>query len=861
MNPIALIEPTPGRPFSLCGLERAWRIEQGSLDLFLAEMDGDEPAGPRTHLFRIEAGQTAFGFPILNQCNQQIVAVAAPGTRVLPLTHTGDHPDVDPWKSRLTAILPELSNGAGPSDFTSWQAEALRLLIEETRREESARERQLREKAESERQAFDQSLRTLAAPLVGTDAGVTRHAATEALFSAMERVAAAQGIRLKRPSGNAADPVAATARASGIRYRRTVLRGQWWKQDNGPLLGFADTDNRPLALIPQSGKRYVLIDPTEGRTVPVNGKIATTLNGMAYSLYRPFPDQSMSAVDIFRFGVENSRGDLMTIAVAGMLSGVVAMAGPIATGQLFDSVIPGADRGQLVPIGGFLVLTALCSALFNLTRSFAFLRLEGKMDSRVQAAVWDRLLALPVPFFRSYSSGDLASRSMAIDEIRRELTGSALSSVVAGVFSIFSFALLFYYSPSLAPVAIVAVLIAVAVTVLATRLRMGIVRDLTALHGKLTGLVFELISGVAKFRVSGAEGRAFAAWAKDYAAFRKLVFQSGVISNRFAVFQVVFPTATSAAIFYFGAKAMAEPGASALTTGNFLAFNAAFGQFLASALALSSTVLSVMNIVPTYERAKPILQTLPEVSSGSGDPGVLTGSIEVQHVGFRYAPTSPVVLNDVSLRIEPGEFVAFVGESGCGKSTLMRLLLGFEKPETGAIYFDRHNLAGLDLQAVRRQMGVVLQNSSLVAGDIFSNIVGASNLTMEDAWEAARMAGLDEDVKAMPMGMHTVVAETAGLSGGQRQRLLIARSIVHRPRILIFDEATSALDNRTQEIVSRSLERLRATRIVIAHRLSTILNADRIFVLQGGRIVQTGTYQELMQVEGPFAELARRQIA
>jgi ATP-binding cassette subfamily C protein len=329
-----------------------------------------------------------------------------------------------------------------------------------------------------------------------------------------------------------------------------------------------------------------------------------------------------------------------------------------------------------------------------------------------------------------------------------------------------------------------------------------------------------------------------------------------------AVFNSAFPLLCTTAIFYAVSRGLVQQETREFSTGDFLAFTAAFAQFQFAALSLGSTFVSLLSIIPLYERAKPILDGLPEISQSRRHPGELSGGIELKHVSFRYRPDSPLVLRDISLKIPPGQFVAIVGPSGSGKSTLFRMLLGFEAPASGAIYFDNQDLAHLDIQAVRRQIGVVLQSGRILGDSIFNNIIGSAPLGMEAAWEAARMAGLEADIKAMPMGMHTVIAEGGGgLSGGQRQRLMIARAIVRKPRILLFDEATSALDNETQAIVSRSLESLQATRLVIAHRLSTVASADYIYVIDKGVAVQEGTYQELMRQEGPFADLAKRQIA
>ena len=389
-----------------------------------------------------------------------------------------------------------------------------------------------------------------------------------------------------------------------------------------------------------------------------------------------------------------------------------------------------------------------------------------------------------------------------------------------------------------------------------------ILREVSTLGGKLAGMTLQFINGIAKFRVAGSEARAFAVWAREFAKQRVLAMRARRLSNLVSIFNSAFPVLAWAAIFYSAASLTGAPRSPLLTTGEFLAFMAAFVQFSTGTLELSSALISALNVVPLYERAKPILTSLPEVTTTQTAPPDLTGQIDIHHVSFRYREEGPLVLRDLSLGISPGEFVALVGPSGSGKSTVFRLLMGFETPGSGAIYYDGQDLADLDAQAVRRQVGVILQNSRLMTGSIFRNIVGDGTLTLDDAWDAARLAGLEEDLQTMPMAMHTVVSEGGGgLSGGQRQRLLIARAIVRKPRILLFDEATSALDNRTQAIVSQSLKALNATRVVIAHRLSTVMHADRICVLDKGSLVESGSFDKLMAQGGLFSQLAKRQLS
>lgn len=689
--------------------------------------------------------------------------------------------------------------------------------------------------------------------------------AEEALLIATGAIGHALGITIAPPAKSedlrrVRDPLDAIARASRIRIRRVTLRDRWWQQDSGPLLAYTVDDRRPVALLPISD-RYEVVDPLQQTRTYCNREIAATLSPTAYTFYRPLPE-NLKPINLLRFAFQGHLKELLLVLFTGVAATLLGMITPQATAILIDHAIPDADRRMLMQVAFGLLATALGATLFQLTQGFALMRLETFADASTQAAVWDRLLNLKASFFRQYSIGDLKERVSAVSQIRQKLSNTILKSLFSSFFSLLNLGLLFYYSVPLALIAALVALINIAVTVVSGILTLRKVRPLLDQQGKLFGMMVQIINGVAKFRVAGAETRAFAYWGRQYSLQLKLILGSQGIEDNLAVINNLLAAVTPAVLFAVATSMLqdSQTNGGNFSTGTFLAFNTAFGTFISGTTSLSTTVIDVLEVLPIWQRAQPILQATPEVNAAKADPGRLSGQVVIDRVNFRYRTDGALILDDVSLRAEPGEFIALVGPSGSGKSTLLRLLLGFDVPESGTLYYDGQDLAGLDVTAVRRQFGVVLQNSRLMSASIFDNIASSASITMDEAWEAARMAGLADDISGMPMGMHTVVSEGGtNLSGGQRQRLLIARALALRPRILLFDEATSALDNRTQAIVSESLDRLKVTRIVVAHRLSTIRNADRIYVLQNGRLVQQGNFAQLAEQPGLFRQLIQRQ--
>jgi NHLM bacteriocin system ABC transporter ATP-binding protein len=648
------------------------------------------------------------------------------------------------------------------------------------------------------------------------------------------------------------------ARAARLRVRQTLLRGTWWKQDVGPLVSWHGEQRDPVALIRGARGRYTMIKTTTGERRTVDHSLAMEIAPEAVTFYPALPTRSLAFRDLLIFSVRHSSGSIGRIALAVITIGLLSLVAPLITEVLVNSVIPRTELDQLVFCALALAVAAIATAGMQAMEGLAMLRLEGAIDWKLQAAVIDRMLRLPASLFREYTVGDFVGRSMGIDAARRIFTGRVLRGMMAGLFCWLSIGLMFYYDLKLGLIAFLLTIVRALLIISVSAVRLYHEGKYFNLQGKTGGFVLQLISGIGKLRVAAATARSLAVWSRQFVDQRLHFIASQQAANALGVFESSFPLIATIIIF---AAATSTKSLLLLNIGGFLAFFTAFGQSMGSVGAWASGVSEGLIAIPHLVRLRPLISGVAEVSEDRKPPGELSGAVEFSRLTFRYVPGGPPVLDNVSLRIMPGEYVAIVGPSGSGKSSLFRLLLGFEKPEAGAVFFDGKAIDTLDISAVRRQLGVVLQNGTLATGSIYENICGGVQLPLEQAWEAARLAGLEADIEAMPMGMHTVVSEGVNtLSGGQRQRVMIARAVARRPRILLFDEATSALDNQSQAIVSRTLGNLNVTRIVIAHRLSTVRQVDRIIVLVEGKIVQSGSFAELSSIPGTFASFAQRQL-
>ena len=632
-------------------------------------------------------------------------------------------------------------------------------------------------------------------------------------------------------------------RPYGIMRRSVILESGWYKDAIGAMLGIRKDNGTVVALIPSGFSGYEYFDLESGKYIKVKKSNEDLFEDEAIAFYKPFPLKSITIKDLIVYIAQVlSVSDYVAIALATLAVSLLGMLTPKINNILFSVVVTSGSVRLLIGIAIFAICLSLTSLIISSVKSLISARINTKLSISIEAATMMRLMSLPADFFKNYSSGELQERAGNISSLCDMLVSTILNTGLTSAFSLIYIYQIFVYAPGLVIPSLIITFITIIFFVVSALMQMKISVKQMELGGRESGMTYALISGVQKIKLAGAEKRAFARWANLYAERISYSYNP-------PAFLKLNPV-----IYYMAVK-------TGVSVAEYYAFNTAYGMVSGAFMSLSSIALTFAQIKPILERVKPLLDAKPEISEGKQVITRLSGAVEMNNVSFRYNESMPNVIDNLSLKIRPGQYVAIVGKTGCGKSTLMRLLLGFEKADRGAIYYDGKDINSLDLKSLRRKIGSVMQNGKLLQGDIYSNItISAPWLTMDEAFEAAEKAGIAEDIRRMPMGMHTMISEgSGGISGGQRQRLMIARAIAPKPKILMFDEATSALDNITQRQVCEALDAMKCTRIVIAHRLSTIKQCDRIIVLDGGHIVEDGTYRELIDNKGYFYELVERQ--
>ncbi len=644
-------------------------------------------------------------------------------------------------------------------------------------------------------------------------------------------------------------------RPFGIKSRTVTLEKGWYRCAVGAMLGTLKEDGSAVALIPDNLSGYRLINFKTGERRRMNRKTEKLLDREAVCFYEPLPQKPLKVADLLKFMVKQlSVSDIVLYLTLMALSSALGLLSPLFTRWLFSDVLDSGNLQVLISLAVFMVAFSVSSLCFNAFRGLINSRIGIKQNIAVQAAVMNRMMSLPPSFFRSFSAGELSQRASYVQSLCSTLFSTIGMTGLTSLFSLIYIGQIFAFAPSLVVPSLLITASTLALSLATTLLQTKISRERMDVASQTSGLTYSTITGIQKIKLAGAEKRMFSRWARQYAreaqlnynppAFLKL---SGTLSMALSLggTMILYATALS----------------SGVGVADYYAFNSAYGMVSSAFLSVVSIAMTVANIRPILEMAKPIMEAEPEVHDGKENITELQGGIEMTHVSFRYDEAMPNVIDDLSLRVKPGEYLAIVGPTGCGKSTLVRLLLGFETPQKGLIAYDQKDINKIDPESLRRKIGVVMQDGKLFLGDIYSNIVlTAPQMGLQRAWEAAEIASVADDIRAMPMGMHTVIGEgQGGISGGQKQRLMIARAVAPSPKILIFDEATSALDNITQRKITRAIDALKCTRIVIAHRLSTIQHADRIIYLDGGKILEDGTYEELIALNGAFAKLVERQ--
>lgn len=648
------------------------------------------------------------------------------------------------------------------------------------------------------------------------------------------------------------------ARLSHFSYREIILANDWYKKDSGAFLVFDDKKN-PLVCLPTGSNSYVLYDDSYGSLTPVTKRVAKTLSVKAYMIYRPLPNGRLHKKDIVKFCIGSIKAkDIVLLTLLTIATSLIGLLTPMLSQKIYDEFIPMGTKVILLQFGCLMASFMLANVMFAIVKNLINFRITSKMSYDFQGAVYDRLFNLPESFFRKYESADLAQRAMSAGAAVNAYSSSIFSMIIAAVFIIIYIVRMAMYSGILTLFGLLLVCVYLLIYFWISSLAIKYETETAELEGKTNSLMFQFLMGISKIRIAGVEDRALYEYLKPYVKLRNNEAKKENIVDIASVFSAVASSIFSIVLYIVIIK-----GKVNVSVGSFIAFNSVFGMFTSNAMQLMQGIIGIRNLKPLVTRLTPIMAEEPEFDDAKELPGDITGNIEINNVTFAYSEDGPNILDNISLNIKAGEYVGIVGPSGCGKSTLLKLLLGFEKTVSGKIYYDNKDIDGVDKRELRKKIGVVLQDGKLISGSIFENItITSPKATLSDVQKVIKSVGLESDIRDMPMGLHTVLSEDCGtISGGQQQRILIARAIISNPKILFFDEATSALDNVTQNMVCETLEQMDSTRIVIAHRLSTIMKCDRIIVLDSGKIIEQGSYEELMNKKGLFFQLASRQIS
>jgi NHLM bacteriocin system ABC transporter ATP-binding protein len=719
-------------------------------------------------------------------------------------------------------------------------------------------EEQIKQRKENDDNVFSDSFVNLAGAVMGSKISAALNDNGQITKNAIDEILKYYHVKSREIPDNIRDmneQLEYLLRPYGIMRRIVHLEKGWYRDACGAMLATKKDSGEVVALLPTGLAGYSYLDRESGKRIRISRKNEGLFELEGIAFYKPFPLKKIGIPALMKYVLGAlSLADLVFFGIATLAATLVGMLLPKINQIIFSDVIENESMQLFFAITVFLVCVSVSTLLIGVLKSLLMARINTKLSLAVEAATMMRVLSLPPSFFKSYSAGELSGRAQYIGSLCNMLISTLLSTGLTSVFSLVYITQIFTYAPALVVPALVIIIVTILFSLVTSFVQMHISKSRMMLSTKESGMQYAMISGVQKIKLSGAEKRAFARWANLYAKGAAYTYDPPMFIKINGVINMAISLIGTLVMYWAAVE-------SGVGVADYYAFNTAYGMVSGAFMSLAGIALTVAQIKPIIDMARPIMDAVPEISEDKQVVTNLSGGIELHNVSFRYTETQTNVLDDFSLKIKAGQYVAIVGKTGCGKSTLMRLMLGFETPQRGAVHFDGRDIATLDLKSLRRHIGTVMQDSKLFSGDIYSNIViSAPWLTMDEAWEAAEMAGIAEDIRRMPMGMHTMISEgSGGISGGQRQRLAIARAIAPKPKILMFDEATSALDNLTQKQVSDSLEKLKCTRIVIAHRLSTIRTCDRIIVLDQGKIIEDGTYEELIAKKGFFAELVERQ--